>query len=165
MTLAWLPNWYRPGLPLAEDAVKALLAPLFPTTVTDPGGPVQVINQLPDEMFGTGWMGRLLYIARFGGAADIRRDQAAIQIAAATNSRTESLILNGFVRDVLVCIEDDVHVTLPDGRGATICDAKETTGPEEVPGVEFDERIVPSTFLFTFDNPLEIPDYSDHLGL
>ena len=161
MTIPWLPDWYTPGLPLAEDAVKALFVPLFPTGVP---GAVQVVNQLPDGMFDTGWAGRILFVARFGGAADIRRDQAAIQLAAATNSRTDSLVLNGFVRDVLLCIDDDVYVALPDGRGATICEVKETTGPEEVPGVEFDERIVPSTFLFTFDNPLETPDYSDHLG-
>ncbi len=161
MTVAWLPGWYEPGAPMVEDAIKALFAPLFPTGVD---GAVTVINQLPDDMFYTGWKGRLLYIARVGGAADMRRDQAVVQIAAVTNSRTDSLLINGFVRDVLVCIDDPIDVEMPDGQIATIIDATETGGPEEVAGADYDERICPSTFLFTFDNPLHIPDYSNHLG-
>ncbi|MEX3644461.1 phage tail termination protein [Mycolicibacterium porcinum] len=161
MTVPWLPAWYETGLPIAEDAAKALMAPLFPTGVT---GAVEVVNQLPDEMLDTGWIGRLLFLGRLGGVADVRRDQAVIQIAAITNARTDSLLLNKFVRDVLLCIDDEIEVELEDGTTATIIAAKEITGPEEVPGLEYDERIIPSTFIFTFDNPLETPDYSDHLG-
>ena len=94
----------------------------------------------------------------------MRRDQAAVQIAAVTNRRVESVALNGFVRDVVVCIDDDIDIVLPDGRTLTLTSAAESSGPEEIPGEEYDERIVPSTFLFTFDNPLQTPDYSDHLG-
>lgn len=166
MTIPWLPDWYKPGLPIAEAATKALLAPLFPTGF---GGAVQVEYQLPDAILDTGWAGRMLFVARFGGAADVRRDQAAIQLSAITNSQTDSQLLNGFVRDVLLCIDDDIEVEfeLPGGLSATatIVDVREITGPEEVPGLEYDERIVPSAYMFTFDNPLETPDYSDHLGL
>lgn len=160
MTVAWLPTWYSSGLPLAEDAVKALFVPLFPIGVD---GAVQVVNQLPDGALETGWRGHILFIARFGGAGKVRRDQAAIQIAAITNSRTDSLLLNGFARDMLTDAED-IEVTLPDGSVATIVTVAEITGPEEIPGAEYDERIVPSTFLFTFDTPLATPDYSAHLG-
>nr|WP_052741232.1 hypothetical protein [Mycobacterium sp. UM_NZ2] len=161
MSFDWLPTWYVPGLPWVEDAITALLQPLFPTDVSRP---VEVVNQLPDAVMETGWVGRLLIITRFGGAADIRADQAAVQIAAVTNRRDESLVLNGFVRDVLPSINDPIEIELPDGHLATLTAAMETAGPEEIPGEEYDERIVPSTFLFTFDNPLHTPDYSDHLG-
>lgn len=161
MSVDWLPSWYQLGLSIVDDALKALLQPLFPTSVTSP---VRVINELPDGVLDTGWIGRLLLITRFGGAADIRRDQAAVQLASITNARTDSLLLNGFVRDVLVCIDSPIDIELPDGRLMTITGAMETTGPEEVPGADYDERIVTSTFLLTFDNPLGTPDYSDHLG-
>lgn len=161
MTVPWLPAWYVAGLPMAEDALKALFVPLFPTGVT---GAVEVVNQLPDAMLDTGWFGRILFVGRLGGVADVRRDQAAIQIAGITNSRSDSQLLNKFVRDVLLCIDDDIEIELEDGNTATITGAQEITGPEEVPGLEYDERIVPSTFVITFDNPLETPDYSDHLG-
>ncbi|BDY33159.1 phage tail termination protein [Mycolicibacterium mageritense] len=162
-TYPWLPDWYDvQGFPFAEGAVRALLEPLFPTNVD---GAVEVVNQLPDAVLDTGWFGRILFIARFGGAGDIRKDQAAMQIAAITNSPTDSQVLTGFVRDVLVCVDDPIEVELEDGRAATITAVSEMTGPEEIPGLEYDERIVPSTFLFTFDNPLSTPDYSDHLGI
>lgn len=157
----WLPAWYEPAAATAEDAMKALFVPLFPTGVP---GAVQVVNQLPDGVLDTGWSGRILFIARFGGAADIRVDQAAIQIAAITTSRNDSQLLNGFVRDMLSDIDDPIDVTLPSGRGATITEASEITGPEEIPGADYSELIIPSTFLITFDKPLHTPDYSDHLG-
>ncbi len=163
MTVPWLPNWYEPGLSPAEDAVMSLFQPLFPTGIP---GAVEVINELPDGVLDTGWFGRLLYIARSGGAADVRRDQAPVQIAAITTSRSDSLVLNGFVRDILVPLEENVEVELSgDGRIVTIVSVEEITGPEEIPGQEYDERIIPATYLFTFDNPLATPDYSDHLGL
>lgn len=162
-TYPWLPNWYEvPGFPLAESAGKALFAPLFPTGFD---GAVQVVNQLPDAVLDTGWSGRILFLARFGGAGDIRKDQAAMQVAAITNSPTESQALIRFIRDVLVCVEDPIEVELEDGDVVTITAVSEMTGPEEIPGLEYDERIVPATFLFTFDNPLSTPDYSDHLGI
>ncbi|MFN3005140.1 hypothetical protein [Mycolicibacterium wolinskyi] len=157
----WLPAWYQPGLPLAEDAVTALTQPLFPANVA---GAVQVVNQLPDGMLDTGWRGRALFVTRFDGAADVRADQAAMQLAAITNSRTDSQILITFIRDMFVCVEDPIEVELEDGRTATITAIAETSGPEEVPGLEYDERIVTALFVFTFANPLETPDYSDHLG-
>ncbi|GAA2418127.1 phage tail termination protein [Mycolicibacterium llatzerense] len=161
--IPWLPAWYQPGLASAEDAVKSLFQPLFPTGVP---GAVEVINELPDGVLDTGWFGRMLYIARSGGAANVRRDQAPVQIAAITTSRSDSLVLSGFVRDVLVPLEENVEVELSsDGRIVTIVGVEEISGPEEIPGQEYDERIIPSTYLFTFDNPLATPDYSDHLGV
>ena len=88
-----------------------------------------------------------------------------MQIAAITNSPTDSQALIRFIRDLLVCVEDPIEVELEDGDAATITAVREITGPEEIPGLEYDERIVPATFLFTFDNPLSTPDYSDHLGI
>lgn len=162
-TYPWLPNWYEvPGFPLADGAVKALFVPLFPTGVE---GQVEVVNQLPDAVLDTGWFGRILFVVRSGGAGDIRKDQAAMQVAAITNSPTDSQVLIRFIRDVLVSVEDPIEVELEDGDAATITAVSEMTGPEEIPGLEYDERIVPATFLFTFDNPLSTPDYSDHLGI
>lgn len=162
-TYPWLPNWYEvPGFPLADSAAQALFAPLFPTGID---GAVEVVLQLPDAVLDTGWFGRILFIARGGGAGDIRKDQAAMQVAAITNSPTESQALIRFIRDVLVCVEDPIEVELEDGDVVTITAVSEMTGPEEIPGLEYDERIVPATFLFTFDNPLSTPDYSDHLGI
>lgn len=164
MAIPWLPNWYVPSWPSAEDAVLALYRPLFPTGV---GGAVQVVNQLPDDEASTGWTGRILFVARAGGAAvTVRHDQAAMQIAAITDSRADSLILSGFVRDINTSIEDDeIEVELAGGSVATITEVTEIAGPEEVPGMEYDERIIPATYLFTFANPLETPDYSGYLGL
>lgn len=164
MTVPWLPDWYQAaGLRIAEDTVRALFQPLFPSAVP---GAVEVVNQIPDGTLDTGWTGRLLYVARFGGAAHLRRDQAAIQTASITNDRNDSLTLDGFVRDMLQSIADDeTEVELPDGRVVSIAGVTETNGPEEVPGTEYDERIVTSTHLFTFDIPLETPDYSGYLGI
>lgn len=163
MTPPWLPAWYEPGLRIAEDAVQALFVPLFPTGVP---GAVAVVNQLPDGTLTTGWTGRLLYIARFGGAAQLRRDQAAIQFGSITNNRNDSLQLDGFVRDMLASMADDeIEVELPDGSVVSIAGVTETNGSEEVPGAEYDERIVTSTHLFTFDIPLHTPDYSEYLGI
>ncbi len=164
MTIPWLPDWYVPGWPSAEDAVKALYRPVFPTGVA---GAVQVVNQLPDDELDTGWQGRLLFVARAGGATvSVRHDQAAMQIAAITDSRADSLILAGFVRDINTSIEDDeIEVELDNGSVVTITEVTEIAGPEEVPGIEYDERIIPATYLFTFAYPLETPDYSGYLGL
>ncbi len=164
MTIEWLPSWYVPGWPSAEDAVKALYRPVFPTGVA---GAVRVVNELPDDEAGTGWTGRILFIARAGGATvSVRHDQAAMQIAAITDSRADSLILSGFVRDINTSIEDDeIEVELDNGTVATITEVLEIAGPEEVPGMEYDERIIPATYLVTFANPLETPDYSGYLGL
>lgn len=163
MTIPWLPDWYVPGWPVAEDAVKALFISTLPADVP---GAVDVVNQLPDNDLGTGWTGRLLYVARAGGAiTTARHDQAAMQLAAITNTRADSLTLQGFVRDVLTCIGDnEVDVELSDGSIVTITDVVEIAGPEEVPGVEYDELIVPGTYLFTFTSPLETPDYSRYIG-
>ena len=57
----WLPAWYEPAVATAEDAMKALFVPLFPTGVP---GAVQVVNQLPDGVLDTGWSGRILFIPR-----------------------------------------------------------------------------------------------------
>lgn len=163
MTVPWLPDWYVvPGWPSAEDAVKALFAPMFPAV---PDG-VQVVNQLPDDEAGTGWAGRILFIARGGGATvSPRHDQAAMQLAAITGSRADSLLLSGFVRDICDSIKDDqTEVELDDDTIATITEVVEIAGPEEVPGMEYDERIIPATYLFTFANALQTPDYSRYIG-
>ncbi|SHT86080.1 Uncharacterised protein [Mycobacteroides abscessus subsp. bolletii] len=153
---SWLPAWYTVRSVMVEDALTAMFKPLLPT--------VQVVNQLPDGTLDTGWTGRLLYIARGGGGITVRHDEAPALIASITNSRTDSNSLIGWVRDVLSCVEDEIDIDMPDGTTAQITEVREVSGPEEVPGAEYDERIVPATFAFTFATPLEMPDYSRYLG-
>lgn len=90
----------------------------------------------------------------------LRWDQALVQIAAITPTRSESWRLIKFVRRML---DDEVFTKFPilraDGSVSTFTHSEEWVGPQLVPERVVDEKFIPITFKLSTRERIDQPNY------
>lgn len=160
MTITY-PAWWAGGFPDAEKLLRALFTPLL--------GGVTVGSWLPatdayEAQLAAG--GGFLRLYRTGGRInrDQNRDEPRIQIAALTRSRDDSWELIEFCRQVL-----DGYAAggiVPATSHKLVCTG-EVVGPQLLPELIVDDRLVPITVELLTWRPKGLPDYRTalHPGL
>jgi len=153
------PSWYRGGYPDIEALMINLFQPLL--------GGVQVVSWLPtpdvyDTQLGAGR--GFLRACRTGGKIcyDQKRDEPRVQIAALTRIRDESWQMIEFVRQILDAFQKGGVVP---GTTTSFELAGEVVGPQLIPELIQDDRLVPVTFEFHVPKPKGLPNYRLSLGI
>lgn len=104
----------------------------------------------------------LVRVYRGGGAADsgVLRDPASVQVACIADTRAESWELIEFCRMWLLSFARGGTVTREDGSKTLIDTVEELVGPQLVPELNPDKRLVPLTFRVVCRIPRGFPDYA-----
>jgi hypothetical protein len=148
------PSWYQGGNPDAEMLMQVLFQPLLGTTqVSDANNqpamaPTYVVTYLPNPDVYDAWLAEgyaYLRAYRMGGAYnfDQNRDEPRVALAALTQSRDTSWYLIEFVRQVLNAYESGAPVA--GATGVTLTMAGEVGGPQLIPEIIQDDRLVQIT--------------------
>jgi hypothetical protein len=168
VTLGW-PDWWAGGFPDRERVVLDALQPVLNLVdvLDSVGAPIfdgivqrrpLACTWLPDN-----YSDKLpvVRIYRGGGAADagIMRDPAAVQIAAIADTRQESWELIEFCRQWLLSYHRGGTVLRADGSMTLVDCIEELVGPQQVPELNPDKRLVPLTFRVVCRKPKGLPDY------
>ncbi|WP_439896633.1 phage tail termination protein [Mycobacterium malmoense] len=156
------PSWWKGGYP----DIEVVLDTLFESPQVGLGG-VQVVNWLPpantyESVLSSGQ--GYLRTYRTGGKInyDQKRDEPRAQIAALTRSRDASWELIEFVRQILDAFQKGGVVP---GTTTSIELAGEVVGPQLIPELIQDDRLVPVTFEFHVPKPKGLPNYRLQLGI
>lgn len=164
------PDWYEGGYPDIEILMQLLFQPLLGTAqIPDANGnlawsPTYVVSWLPNPDVYNPWLdsgNAYLRAYRMGGGInyDQRRDQPRVALAALTRSRDTSWYLMEFVRQVLNGYQNGAPVA--GATGITLWMAGELAGPQQIPEIIQDDRLVQTTVELQTRRP--IPDYKRFL--
>lgn len=158
-SLITYPAWYGGGFPDIEILMADLFQPLL--------GGVEVVSWLPEPNTynaqldaGYGY----LRAFRMGGKInyDQKRDEPKVQLAALTRKRDDSWQLIEFIRQVLDAYQ--LGGVVP-GTGISLTMAGEVVGPQLVPEIIQDDRLVPITFELHTKKPKGLKNYRQAMGL
>lgn len=170
------PPWWRGGSADAERTMKDLFT--FPENVAAQGlSGVDVRAWLPTPDVARAWMDQgngILRAYRTGGR--INRDvypwvdESQVQFAAWCSSRDAAWDLIEYVREMLLAYTDggQVQRSAPTRSGLTTTYIRvpgELLGPELIPELILDDKLVLSTFEIHIDRPKSLPDYRELLQL
>lgn len=164
-----LPDWYGGGFPDRELVVIDALQPVLDLVeVYDLDG-VQVFDGLlPRRPLACTWLPEdytqhlpVVRVYRGGGAADagVMRDPASVQVAVIADTRAESWELLEYCRQWLLSFHRGGTVTRADDSQTLVDCIEELVGPQQVPELSPDTRLVPLTFRVTCRRPRGLPDY------
>lgn len=169
-----LPEWFRGGFPDRELVVIDALQPVLDLVdVLDVSGdqvfdgavarrplactslPADFANHLP-----------VVRVYRGGGAADVgvMRDPASVQVAVIADTRAESWELLEFCRQWLLSFALGGTVTRADNSKTLVDCIEELVGPQQIPELNPDKRMVPLTFRVVCRKPRGLPDYAKVRG-
>lgn len=157
------PDWYRGGFPDAELVVMDLLQPflnlLTPTGLACTWLPEDYADRFP-----------IVRVYRGGGSEDYenRSDWAAVQLGVIGDSRADSWAVMEYCRQVMLSYRRGGRVTRADGSTTLVKSISEMTGPQMLPELSPDHRLVPTTFRVECRRPTGSPDYArvrEELGL
>lgn len=169
MTLHF-PSWWQGGFPDRELVVMDALQPILNLVdvldgngdpILDDGQPrrPQAVAALPSD-----YASRLPFVRVFrgGGAANvgIMADPAAVQVACIAETRAQSWELAEFCRQYLLSFSRGGTVARA-GGGETLIDCvEELIGPQLMPELNPDLRLVPLTYRVVCRKPRSLPDYA-----
>lgn len=167
----YFPDWYQGGSPDIEILMQLLFQPLLGTAeIPDANGnlawsPTYVVTYLPNPDVYDPWLKAgyaYLRAYRMGGPFnyDQKRDEPRVAIAALTQSRDTSWYLLEFVRQVLNAYEDGA--TVDGAPGVTLWMAGEVVGPQQIPEIIQDDRLVQITVGLQTRKP-GLPKYKSFL--
>jgi hypothetical protein len=164
------PSWYKGGFPDREKVVEDILTPVLNTIeVFDVSGNLVVDNgvarrpkvytRLPKDYTEKLPVVRLF---RGGGAADmgVLSDPASVQVATIADTRADSWDLMEFCRMWLLSFERGGSVRRADGSITAVKCIEELVGPQLLPELRIDDRLVPLTFRVDCRLPRGLPDYA-----
>ena len=162
-------DWYEGGYPDVELVVLDALQPVLDTvTVLDESGDPILDNGIPRRPQAVIWLPQqytdhtpTIRVARVGGAADVDdlRDRALVQVACIADTLAESWQLLEFCRCRLLSYARGGLVHREDGSRSQIMSVEEMVGPQLLPELSPDERLVHGTFRVTQRFPRGLPDY------
>lgn len=163
------PDWYKGGFPDRELVAMDALAPVLAT--------VDVFDDLGAQIFdgpdprrpstctflpkGYGDMLPIIRLYRGGGAADsgVLSDSASVQVLTIADTREESWSLMEFCRMWLLSYARGGTVIRADGSKTLVDSVSELVGPQQIPDLNPDKRMVPLTFRVICRKPRGLPDY------
>lgn len=175
------PTWYMGGWPdrekVCQDASTPFLNQLAVFTI-DPNTQqqVQVMNTdgSPRRPYVCGWIppnyNDLLPVVRFyrgGGATDIGKlmDPASVQVGVIGATRDDSVQILEYLRQMLLAIpRSGGTVKRSDGSITQVTDVREIDGPELIPELNPDNRLVVHTLGIDCRLPRTVPDYGPRVA-
>ncbi|BAH52291.1 hypothetical protein [Rhodococcus opacus] len=149
------PDWYQGSFEDAELLVMDLLQPHL-DDITPQG---TACTWLPDNY---GDVLPIVRVYRQGGSLDYDQmmDAAQVQLGVIGRSREESWAVLGFCREILRAYKRGGTVLREDGVTKThIHSCNEMIGPQQIPELNPDFRLVPATFEVVTRYPRGLPDY------
>jgi hypothetical protein len=163
------PDFYAGGYPDIEILLQSLFQPLVGTQQNTDGSwtPCYVVTFLPDPDIYNAWLDQgfgYLRVYRMGGKInyDQNRDEPRVAIAGLTRRRDDSWYLIEFVRQMLNAFQRGG--TVP-GTPYELTMAGEVVGPQQIPEIIQDDRLVQLTFELHVKKPKALPNYRVALGL
>lgn len=151
------PNWWEGGFEdtelLALDLTRRFLDMLTPQGVA--------VTWLTDEhtaMVNAGVP--VVRVYRGGMAADGLFDPAAVQLGVIASTRRDSWAVLEYLRQVLLSFAHGGAVRRADDSISMIQSCSEVVGPQQLPELNPDHRLVPATFRIVTRYPRERPDYA-----
>jgi hypothetical protein len=164
-----LPDWYAGGFPDRELVVMDILQPVLDLVeVLDASGGQVFDGAALRRPLACTWLPSdyakrlpMVRVFRGGGAADVgvMADPASVQVAAIADTRAESWALMEFCRQWLLSFHRGGTVTRADDSKTLVDCIEELVGPQPVPELNPDKRLVPLTFRVTCRKPRGLPDY------
>ncbi|WP_228002140.1 phage tail termination protein [Nocardia australiensis] len=151
------PNWYEGGFPDRElvvlDLVQKYLDLLTPQGVA--------CTWLPDDVTDLINAGvPVVRVYRGGMGSDGLFDAAAIQLGVLTATRQDSWAVMEYLRQVMLSFAHGGPVRHEDGSITMIASIDEVVGPQQIPDLNPDHRLVPATFRVECRLPRDRPDYT-----
>jgi hypothetical protein len=163
------PNWWKGGFPDRELVVMDALQPVLNLVdVLDDDG-----NQVYDDgdarrPYACTWLPSdyrdrlpVIRVYRGGGATDVGslRDPASVQVAVIAATRAASWELMEYCRQWLLSYQSGGTVYRADGSKTLIDTVEEMVGPQQLPELNPDDRMVPLTFRVICRRQRGLPDY------
>lgn len=169
MTLT-LPDWYKGGFPDRELVVMDALQPVLNLVDVSDFNGVQIFDgpnprrPLACTTLPADYLNRLpmVRVYRGGGAADagVLKDPASVQLLTMADTREESWELMEFCRQWLLSYNRGGTVIRADMSSTLVDCIEELTGPQQIPELSPDKRMVPLTFRVICRRPRGLPDYA-----
>lgn len=162
MTIGF-PDWWQVGRGGYPNANK-LARQVFDGLLTN----VELLSWFPEQATYEAHLaagGGYLRTYRTGGRINRgeRRDEPKVQFAALTRSSDDSWELIEFVRQVLEEGYGNAAAIVP-GTTYELYAAGEVVGPQLIPEMIADDRLVPITYEFYTKRPKGLPNYRQLLG-
>lgn len=151
------PDWWEGGYPDAE-LVALDLAQTYLDLLTPQGLAVSYFTPDHTELVNSGVP--VVRVYRGGMAANGLFDPAAVQFGVIAQKRSDSWEVTEYLRQILRSFEHGGAVRREDGSVTMIASVSEVVGPQQLPELNPDHRLVPSTYRIEFRYPRERPDYA-----
>lgn len=151
------PDWYEGGYPDRElvvmDLVQRFLDLLTPTGLA--------VTWLPKDMETLLAEGRVVVrVYRGGLGVDGLFDAAAVQLGVIAKTRADSWAVMEYLRQMMLSYKHGGPVRREDGSITHLSHVDEMVGPQQMPELNPDHRLVPATFRVECRLPRDIPDYA-----
>src|SRR5690606_31292455 len=99
-------------------------------------------------------------VYRGGGTEHGLFDSAAVQIAVIAATRADSWAVMEYLRQIMLSYERGGPVRREDGSITMLASVDEIVGPQQLPELNPDHRLVPATFRVECRYPRTRPDYT-----
>lgn len=151
------PAWYTGGFPDRELVVLDLVQSYL--DLCTPAG--LACTWLPDNYAQLVAGGTpVVRIYRGGMGADGLWDAAAVQVGVIASTRADSWAVMEYLRQILLSFDHGGKVTRADDSITLISSIEEIVGPQQIPELNPDNRLVPATFRVECRIPRDVPDYA-----
>ncbi|MBF6328733.1 hypothetical protein [Nocardia transvalensis] len=151
------PAWYRGGWPDRELVVLDLVQ-TYLDLVTPRG---LAVTWLLDEHFALIDSGVTVVRVYRGGLNAVGQwDPAAVQLGVISKTRADSWAVMEYLRQMMLSYSHGGPVRRADGSITEVACIEETGGPQQLPELNPDHRLVPATFNVECKLPSDVPDYA-----
>ncbi len=155
MTIAF-PDFYEGGFP-DRELVMLDLTQKFLDLLTPTGEACTWLLPKHYEMVAAGRPVVRLY--RGGLGAHGLWDDAAVQVGVIASTRKDSWDVLEYLRQMYLSFEHGGPVRREDGSITMLSGISEMVGPQQLPEINPDDRLVPATFNVQVRRPRSLPDY------
>ncbi|WP_328439111.1 phage tail termination protein [Nocardia puris] len=151
------PDWYQGGFPDRELVVMDLVQTYL--NLCTPAG--LACTWLPDNVNALVDAGTpVVRVYRGGLGADGLWDAAAVQLGVIAATRADSWSVMEYLRQIMLSYEHGGPVRREDGSITMLQSVSEIVGPQQLPELNPDHRLVPATFRVECRIPRDVPDYA-----
>ncbi|MFR9767054.1 hypothetical protein [Nocardia sp. SC052] len=151
------PDWWEGGWPDAE-LVALDLAQYYLNLLTPTG---LAVTWLPDDFADLVEAGTPVVRAYRGGmGAEGLWDPAAVQLGVIARKRSTSWEVLEYLRQMFLSYEHGGPVRRADGSITYVDCIEEIVGPQQLPELNPDDRLVPATYRIELRRPRNLPDYA-----
>lgn len=151
------PDWWEGGFPDAELVVIDLVQHYL-DLLTPQGRAVTWLTDNHADLVDSGVP--IVRVYRGGTGADGLFDPAAVQLGVIAATRADSWQVLEYLRQVMLSFEHGGGVRREDDSITMVQSIEEMVGPQQLPELNPDHRLVPATFRVLFRYPRDKPDYA-----